>query len=208
MPPTSKAQERAAQKRADILAAATDAFAENGYHATKISDIAEKLGMGHGTFYRYFRNKLDIFTSVIDQIIVKIGDVVIYDEPTASNTVEEYRQQIARIGGRMFQVFRDDMRMGRIIFYETLGVDQDLNDKLEGILVLASQYVEQYLKNGMVKGFLKPDLDTLVLSKAITGIIVAGVKDVLDAEDPEKATKHWSEAVASLMIGGMAKDAQ
>ena len=204
--PTSKAEERAAQKRAEILAAATDVFAEKGYHASKISDIAERLGMGHGTFYRYFKNKLDIFATVIDMIISKIGDVVSYEEPNASNSALEYRQQITRIGKRMFLVFQDDIRMGRIIFYETLGVDPDLDDKLEGVLALTSQYIELYLKNGLEKGFLRPDLDTEVLSRAITGMMVAGIRDVLNAENPEETTKRWSKAVAGLMIGGMAKD--
>ncbi|MFH2098718.1 MAG: TetR/AcrR family transcriptional regulator, partial [Pseudomonadota bacterium] len=70
------AQERTAQRRAQILAAALDAFSENGYHSTKISDIAGRLSMGHGTFYRYFKNKLDIFDSVLDLVIEKFAAVV------------------------------------------------------------------------------------------------------------------------------------
>lgn len=199
----TNAKDRAAQKKADILAAAMDAFAENGYHGTKISDIAQKLSMGHGTFYRYFDNKLDIFKSVIDIIIGKIGGVVAYHNPTISNSAVEYHQQITLIGERIFQVFRQDMRFGRIIFYEALGVEPELNKKIENIMDMVGNYIELYLKNGVEKGFLKPDLDTFVLSKAITGMVIVGVRDVVGVDDPEKATRRWSRAIASLMIEGM-----
>ena len=43
------------QKRKDILAASVQVFAEKGFHAAGIADIAQKLGIGHGTFYRYFK---------------------------------------------------------------------------------------------------------------------------------------------------------
>ncbi|MBI9074498.1 MAG: TetR/AcrR family transcriptional regulator [Desulfatibacillum sp.] len=199
----SAGSDRAEQKRAEILAAAMDAFAENGYHATKISDIAGRLGMGHGTFYRYFENKLDIFVSVIDLIIEKITSIVETDYPTATNSAAEYHQQIIRLGERIFQVFRADMRFGTILFYEALGVDQALNSKLETMLDMIAMVTELYFKNGVEKGFLRQDLDTLVLSKAITGVLVAGVRDVLAAKDPEATTKRWSKAIAGLMIGGM-----
>ncbi|SHJ42033.1 transcriptional regulator, TetR family [Desulfatibacillum alkenivorans DSM 16219] len=195
--------DKTTQKRAEILAAAMDAFAENGYHATKISDIAQRLGMGHGTFYRYFENKLDIFISVIDLIIGKVASIVESDYPTATNSAGEYHQQIIRLGERIFEVFREDMRFGPILFYEALGVDPALNARMEALLDAIAQATELYFINGVKKGFLRQDLDTLILSKAITGVLVAGVRDVMSASDPEAVTKRWSRTIAGLMISGM-----
>src|SRR5581483_1391867 len=50
----SLAERRKAELRREIIDAAFTCFAENGYHATGIADIAARLGIGHGTFYRYF----------------------------------------------------------------------------------------------------------------------------------------------------------
>ena len=195
--------DKAQKKRTEILAAAMDAFAQNGYHATKISDIAQRLGMGHGTFYRYFENKLDIFVSVIDLIVGKITSIVEADYPTAANSAKEYHAQIIRLGERIFDVFRADIRFGPILFYEALGVNPALNDKLESMLDMIAQVTELYFKNGVEKGFLRQDLDTVVLSRAITGVLIAGVRDVLKAKDPEATTQRWSRAIAGLMLEGM-----
>ena len=54
-------------RRDEILKAATKVFADKGYHETGIADIAAEMGSGHGTFYRYFKNKRDIFVHVIQE---------------------------------------------------------------------------------------------------------------------------------------------
>ena len=192
------------KKRADILEAAIDVFAEKGYHATKISDIAAILKMGHGTFYRYFKNKFDIFNAIADDLINQVGSVVANEAPTESNDVASYRDQIQRIGKGLFNIFIKDARIFRIAFYELLGVDATLNDKLENAMKLFDLYTEAYLKNGVEKGFFKPDLDTEVLAKAINAMIFVSCKSMLEAEDKEKAFHRWMDAVRLLMLDGMA----
>jgi AcrR family transcriptional regulator len=51
-----KNEARLAARRSQILEAAYRAFASKGYRDTMVADIAQKLGIGHGTFYRYFAN--------------------------------------------------------------------------------------------------------------------------------------------------------
>jgi AcrR family transcriptional regulator len=52
-------------RREDILKAATDVFASNGFYGANISDIAEKAGIGKGTIYEYFKSKNSLFIEVI-----------------------------------------------------------------------------------------------------------------------------------------------
>jgi AcrR family transcriptional regulator len=44
-------------KREDIVRAALELIAENGFHGAPMSMIADKAGVGAGTIYRYFENK-------------------------------------------------------------------------------------------------------------------------------------------------------
>lgn len=44
-----------------ILDTAKKNFKQNGYTKTKMTDIADKVGIAKGTLYNYFRNKRDIF---------------------------------------------------------------------------------------------------------------------------------------------------
>jgi len=44
-------------KRDDIVRAALELIAENGFHGAPMAMIADKAGVGAGTIYRYFENK-------------------------------------------------------------------------------------------------------------------------------------------------------
>ena len=48
-----------------ILWTALSLFAENGYEAVSVSDIAGALGITKGALYRHYRNKRDIFGSIV-----------------------------------------------------------------------------------------------------------------------------------------------
>ena len=55
------------EKEEAILKAAIEAFAEQGYHATKMSAIADKAGVAAGSLYLYFSNKESIIRRIIDE---------------------------------------------------------------------------------------------------------------------------------------------
>lgn len=54
------------KKRISILNAAAEIFASEGYHHASISDICKNAGISNGALYKYFKNKEDLFLSIID----------------------------------------------------------------------------------------------------------------------------------------------
>ena len=61
-----KEQERLARKK-DILEAALVLFAEKDFHEVTVDEIAERVGLSKGTLYLYFKNKDDLFFSIIEE---------------------------------------------------------------------------------------------------------------------------------------------
>jgi len=59
-----KEQEKIARKKA-ILEAAMRMFSQKDYHDVTVDHIAEQVGLSKGTLYLYFKNKEDIFYSMI-----------------------------------------------------------------------------------------------------------------------------------------------
>jgi AcrR family transcriptional regulator len=51
----------AVQTRAAILEAGHRVYGERGYYGTRVDDIVAVAGVSHGVFYRYFRNKDELF---------------------------------------------------------------------------------------------------------------------------------------------------
>ncbi len=54
----------------EILEAALDCFAERGFAATRLEDVAARAGVTKGTAYLYFRNKEELFKAVVVGYIV------------------------------------------------------------------------------------------------------------------------------------------
>src|SRR6187551_2758901 len=53
-------------RRAQLLDAARDVFAAQGYHAAAMDDIAERAGVSKPVLYQHFPGKLDLYLALLD----------------------------------------------------------------------------------------------------------------------------------------------
>ena len=60
-----KFQRRAEERPREICAAALAVFAEKGFAAAKLDDIAKRAGVSKGTLYLYFKDKEELFRAVV-----------------------------------------------------------------------------------------------------------------------------------------------
>lgn len=61
------------ERRAEILDAAEGVFGERGFQAARIDDIAERIGVAHGTIYSYFASKQELFCSLLEDRLLKLN---------------------------------------------------------------------------------------------------------------------------------------
>ena len=73
-----------AQRREQILATATDAFARNGFAATGLDDIAGEAGVTRVILYRHFDSKTDLYQAVLDRMCARLDAHV--EEPVGGFT--------------------------------------------------------------------------------------------------------------------------
>lgn len=71
MPPESapKFRRRKADRPGEIVQAALAVFAEKGFAAAKLEEIATRAGVSKGALYLYFETKEDLFRAVVEQAI-------------------------------------------------------------------------------------------------------------------------------------------
>lgn len=72
-----KAEENKQQKRNSLLQTAFELFTTKGETKTSISDIADNAGVAKGTFYLYFRDKIDIKNKLIAHKTEKIFETAL-----------------------------------------------------------------------------------------------------------------------------------
>ncbi len=66
----------ACRRREEILDAATRLFAERGFSETDTQVLADELGVGKGTLYRYFPSKRDLFLAAADRVMRRLQERV------------------------------------------------------------------------------------------------------------------------------------
>ena len=65
-----KWQRRAEDRPREICAAALEVFAEKGFAAAKLDEIAKRAGVSKGTLYLYFEDKEQLFRAVVRDTVV------------------------------------------------------------------------------------------------------------------------------------------
>ncbi len=64
-----KRNRRPAARPAEILTAALDLFAEKGFSATRMEDVARRAGLSKGAVYLYFTDKTALLTAIVETTI-------------------------------------------------------------------------------------------------------------------------------------------
>jgi AcrR family transcriptional regulator len=62
--PTERTEQRKAEQRERVLAAAMDQLADGGYASATIQAVAKRAGVATGSVYRHFPSKSDLFAEV------------------------------------------------------------------------------------------------------------------------------------------------
>ncbi len=68
-PGEPKFRRRPADRPAEILAAALEVFAERGFQAARLEEVAKRAGVSKGALYLYFETKADLFRAVVTEAI-------------------------------------------------------------------------------------------------------------------------------------------
>jgi AcrR family transcriptional regulator len=102
------------RRREEILAAATDVFARQGYPGTDVQVVADRLGVGKGTVYRYFPTKEALFLAAADRGMRLLKEKT-NDEAAA---VEDPLEKIIRATHAYLQFFDEHPEFVELIMQE------------------------------------------------------------------------------------------
>ncbi len=84
-----------ARRRGEILTVAATLFAEHGFAATDVQGIADRLTVGKGTVYRYFRTKEALFLAAVETGLHELAAAL--DPLVADETADPLDQVAAAI---------------------------------------------------------------------------------------------------------------
>jgi AcrR family transcriptional regulator len=85
-----KYQRRKEDRPQEIADAAFKTFAEKGYAATRIDDVARRAGVSKGLTYLYFKTKEELFQAVVKSVVVRRVDALVEAVETTELSSEEF----------------------------------------------------------------------------------------------------------------------
>jgi AcrR family transcriptional regulator len=200
-PPSEELIER---RRTEIIEAAYQVFASRGYTAAGIADIAERLGMGHGTFYRYFKNKRDILDAVVDYGVERMVAELELETATPPATLAEFQDQLRHIGEQLFALLDAEPALGQIVLLEATSIDEEMTARVLGLMDTFSALGATFLQSGIDAGFLRSDLDRGSLGRALNGLVIPGLFMAVRGEAGPEARKQYIETIIALICDGLA----
>jgi AcrR family transcriptional regulator len=123
----SRREREKLRQRQEMLDAAVKLFSKDGYHNVSMLKIAQEAEFAIGTLYKFFRNKEDLYKS----IIIKQANTF-HEELTAAlaakdDVVEKLRNYINSKGS----VFMDNVSVVRLYFAETRGASFNIKAGLD-----------------------------------------------------------------------------
>ncbi len=161
------------EMRNRILEAAAVEFAARGFEGTSLNQLLDRLGMSKGSFYYYFDNKEDLFTTVVDHawstlLPVEKLELGVLDASTFWPTLQSLmREARARVHANPWLV-----GFTRLLYEppETVGVREALAEKFDQ----ARQWQAGLILRGQEVGAVRSDLPAELLQVLLVGADEAG----------------------------------
>lgn len=116
-PPETRPRLPRGQRRALLLTAARSAFAERGYHATAMDDIAALAGVSKPVLYQHFDSKLDLYLAVARLVSVEVVGVV---QDALTSTDDNEGRIVAGLASFFAEVARPDSGYSLLITSDLL----------------------------------------------------------------------------------------
>ena len=163
--PNGPRSRKGAQTRARLLAAAKEVFEESGFLNARVSDIAEKAALSHGSFYHYFDSKEEIFRevaeSVEERLSAPMGDVIL--DPNSTATPQERMREAIQ---RHMMSYRDEARIMGVI-EQVYRYDEHVNSARRERHLRYNEQVVRAIAQLQRRGLADPDLDPHVAAAVL-----------------------------------------
>jgi len=174
---------RSEAKRSRIIEAATQHFAEHGYHEARVGDIAAQLGIAKGSIFQHFGSKDGLFFEVYKRAVRSFAKYL--DAPTevrAEGFFEVLRYWLVRTE----HMLHEDWIPYRIALLGNYGTDLVLKREINRFLLAEDPYgTVNFVRFGLERRELRSDMDIEMIVSIIDWMMERFQDALLTAElDP------------------------
>ncbi len=171
--PAPKFRRRADARPDEVLDAAIALFAEKGYAATTVQEIATRAGLSKGAVYLYFPSKAAVLEGLVERAISPVAQTALGQ---IANFSGDPRPLIAQALKAFAQRLRDPdlLAVPRIVIHEAVAAPEIAQMYRRAVLDKAVPALTALIAKGVEGGFIRK-VDPEMTVRSIVGPILAHV---------------------------------
>ncbi len=162
-------KQRKRRTRRKLIDAAATVFVRKGFHDTQIGDIVAQANLGQGTFYRYFKNKHDIYENLLDDFVARLMDGFSEMSLNPPNDINEYRDACIKGYGRFAETIMENRQMALMLLRETPAINEYFEQKMSRLIGQFAGLARFYLDHAIKSGYVRPCNSRIVAELLVGG---------------------------------------
>ena len=194
-----------AERREQILRAATELFAKQGFNGTTTREIANRVGIKETILFRLFPTKQELYWAVIDAKSHAPSRRKLLEAQLASATDE--RQMFATIARDILERNLKDSTLTRLLLFSSLEKHELSERFYERYIEEYFETLARYIRRHVRSGDYRP-VDPLLAARGFLGMLVNYflTQELFDPQRHRRFDiKKVSETLTDIWLDGMLK---
>lgn len=165
-------------KQRQILKAAVEMFAEQGYASTSTSEIAKRAGVAEGTIFRHYKTKKELLFAIVSPMITKFAVPFFaqhFVKKVFNQETNGYEEFLRNIIHNRFEFVKENVTLLKIVLQE-VAFHEELQERYksifqENVLPRFEEMVSHFQEKGQIKDYPVHSVIRLTIS-TIIGFLV------------------------------------
>lgn len=186
-----------AQTRDRLLQAAIEVFSTAGIAGATTREIARLAGVSEVTLFRHFQSKEQLMKAVVQHITAQKMEMLAHQDEWTQDLRHDLGQY-ARLHDRVLEEYEALIRM--FIGEAQRHPDEALQVFQQAFLPLRDKLVA-YLRKGVERGTVRPNLDLPLVVDQLTGMLLAGmIRRHIGVIDREYSREYYVTSCVDLIV--------
>lgn len=190
------------ERRRQILDAAVRVFARQGFHASRVSDIADEAGVAYGLLYHYFRSKDEL----LDTVFTERWELMLEAIRAADARDAPARDKLDDIAGFIVGSYHHDPDLMKVIIVEVTRAANSFGQTHLAAIRTAFGGIAAIVADGQRSGEFRGDVDPQFAAMSFYGVVeqalTAWIFEQLGSSDQDIATVRTQ--IVRMVCDGLA----
>lgn len=191
----------APDKRRLILQAAVRVFARQGFHACRVSDIADEAGVAYGLVYHYFASK----DEVLDTLFLERWNVMLELIREVDGEAIPAREKLGAIAAFIVDSYRHDPDLMKVIIVEVTRAANSFGNTHIAAIAEAFELIGGMIAQAQEQGVFRREIDARFAAMAFYGaieqLLTGWIFDLLPRSEEYFERAKW--LVVETVCGGL-----